>query len=395
MGNEKLKLGFIGGGVKSAVGNTHRIASQIDNKWLLEAGCFSKNKETNLETAIQYGIDIDRLYSNWRDFLQNERGNLDAVCILTPTDCHSEMVITALNLGYAVICEKSMGSTYKEAVEIGDAVRKNKGFLAVTYNYTGYPMLRELRQLIRENKLGQIFQIHIEMPQEGFLRIDKNGLYPKPQNWRLKDGEIPTISLDLGVHLHHMIYFLTGEEPLEVVADQSTYGHFKEVIDNVMCIAKFSGNVRSQIWYSKSALGHRNGLRVRVYGEQGSAEWFQMQPEELKFNDIYGRSEIIDRSCCTFVADELRYSRFKSGHPAGFIEAFANHYYDIADSLKEFQQKGFYNSPFVFDDTQARNGLEMLEAISLSASNRSWQALNSIKSSESPALSTGDKASLR
>lgn len=160
---------------------------------------------------------------------------------------------------------------------------------------------------------------------------------------------------------------------MEVVADQSSYGFFPNIIDNVMCMARYTGNLRCQIWYSKMALGHRNGLRVRVYGDKGSAEWFQIQPEDLIFNDQYGRREVVDRAASVDVADQLRYNRFKSGHPAGFVEAFANHYYDLADSLLEFQETGGHSSPFVFSAIQAKEGLEMLEAISTSAKNNNWQ----------------------
>lgn len=373
-----LKLGFIGGGLNSAVGNTHRIAAQMDNRWSLEAGCFSTNNKINCETAVQWGLDQSRLYDDWRVLLSREKGKLDALCLLTPTPVHAEMAIEALRHGFSVICEKAMATSSREADAICRAVEANKAFLAVTYNYTGYPMLRELRQMVIDGKLGTVNLVQIEMPQEGFARLNKHGQQPKPQAWRLQDGEIPTISLDLGVHLHHMIYFLTGQKPIEVVADESSYGFFKNITDNVICLARYTGNLRSQIWYSKMALGHRNGLRVRVYGDKGSAEWFQMQPEDLIFNDIHGRREIIDRASSVELADQLRYNRFKSGHPAGFIEAFANHYYDLADGLLEFRQKGCYTLPWVFSATQAKEGLEMLEAISISAKNNCWQTISSV-----------------
>jgi len=376
MSGNPLKLGFIGGGINSAVGNTHRIASQMDHRWILEAGCFSKNSEINLETAHQWGIDTSRLYENWKDLLNKESGKLDAICLLTPTPMHSEMAIEALNLGYAVICEKAMTTNCKNAAAICDTVERNKGFLAVTYNYTGYPMLRELRQMIKSGKLGTLQQIQIEMPQEGFARLDREGKPFVPQSWRLEDGIIPTISLDLGVHLHHMIYFLSGEKPLEVAADQTSFGNFKQVMDTVMCIARYTGNLRSQLWYSKAAFGHRNGLRVRVYGDKASAEWFQMQPEELIFNDIYGNRSVIDRASNVDLANELRYNRFKSGHPAGFIEAFANHYYDLAESLLKFKETGTFDSPWIFPANQAMEGLEMFEAIALASKNHCWQKIS-------------------
>ncbi len=373
-----LKLGFIGGGLNSAVGNTHRIASQMDHRWVLCAGCFSTHEDINQETASQWGIEQARLYDDWRVLLSRERGTLDAVCLLTPTPLHSEMAVEALHHGHGVICEKAMAASSTEAAAICRAVYTSKGFFAVTYNYTGYPMLRELRHMIMDGKLGVPNVIQIEMPQEGFARLNKQGEPPSPQAWRLKDGEIPTISLDLGVHLHHMIYFLTGEKPLQVVADQTSYGFFRDVADNVICLARYTGNLRSQIWYSKMALGHRNGLRVRIYGNKGSAEWFQLQPEEVIFNTIHGSREIIDRASCVDVADQVRYNRFKSGHPAGFIEAFANHYYDLADSLLEFKRTGRNNSPWVFSAALAREGLVMMETLSTSAKNNCWLDVPSV-----------------
>lgn len=372
-----LKVGFIGGGLNSAVGITHRIACQMDRRWVLVAGCFSTHDEINRETASQWGIDPSRCYNDWRMLLEREKNKLDAVCLLTPTPMHAEMAVEALNQGHAVICEKAMAASCREAREICKAVEANKRFLAVTYNYTGYPMLRELRQMILEGRLGTLNFIQIEMPQEGYARLTKEGKPLVPQAWRLKDGEVPTLSLDLGDHLHHIIYFLSGEKPLEVAADQASYGNFKQVVDNVICLARYTGNLRCQIWYSKMALGHRNGLRVRIYGDKGSAEWFQLEPEELIFNDIHGRREVVDRASRVAVADQPRYNRFKSGHPAGFIEAFANYYVDLADSLIEFKQKGKYSSPFVFSAEQAKQGLEMLKAIALSAKNNCWQPVSS------------------
>ena len=166
------------------------------------------------------------------------------------------------------------------------------------------------------------------MPQEGFSRLDAQGNKPQPQTWRLSDGKVSTISLDLGVHLHHIIDYLTGEYPLQVVADAASYGWFDDVIDNVSCMLRYSGGLHCQMWYSKSALGQRNGLKVRVYGDKGSAEWLQIQPEELLISTVDGRREILDRASSVDVANLDRYNRFKAGHPAGFIEAFANIYYE-------------------------------------------------------------------
>jgi predicted dehydrogenase len=377
-GKMQLNIGFIGGGINSAVGNTHRIASQMDNRMKLVAGCFSTHQEINYETGKKWGVKESRIYDSWNELLEKEKGKLDAVCILTPTNIHSEMVIKALEMGYAVICEKAMGKNLNEAKRICDAAKKNKSFLAVTYNYTGYPMLRELKNMVETGKLGKISQIQIEMPQEGFARLDKNGNKPTPQKWRLEDGEIPTVSLDLGVHLHHIVYFLTQEKPIEVAALQSSYGHFKNVMDNVMSIARYTNDISVQVWYTKSAIGNRNGLKVRIYGEKAGAEWYQMNPEEIKYTDKNGRREIMDRASSVTISDELRYNRFKSGHPAGFIEAFANYYYDIAKDLEEYKETGEMVSKYVFGCDIAKDGLEMLEAIEKAASNKTWEKVKNV-----------------
>ncbi|NOQ17303.1 MAG: gfo/Idh/MocA family oxidoreductase [Methyloprofundus sp.] len=373
MSNKKLSLAFIGGGINSAVGTTHKLAAQMDERWELVAGCFSRNNDINVSTGTNWNIDNDRLYSSPEELFENEKGKLDAVVILTPTPSHPELVIKAIKSGYAVICEKSLACSSTEANQVNQAVKEHNAFLALTYNYTGYPMLRELQHLIKNGKLGKIDQIQIEMPQEGFRKVDKNGAPLTPQDWRLSDKNIPTISLDLGVHLVQMIKFLSAETPLEVVATESNIGNFTGIIDNVMCIAKYTGDLSCQIWYSKTALGQSNGLKVRVYGGSGSAEWLQMEPEYLIYHNQLGDKSIITRS--SSMAEEskkLSYNRFKAGHPAGFIEAFANYYYDLADSLIEYKEKGTFLSPWIFSSVDAENDLKMLEAISLSSKENKW-----------------------
>lgn len=368
-----LRLGFIGGGSNSAVGYTHLIASQMDRRWLLTAGCFSKEREINSETVEKWNLKGIKIYDDWQEMLQKEKRSLDAVVIITPTPSHPQFIIKAVELGYPVISEKALTASVKEAEEIKKKVEDNNAFLAVTYNYLGYPMLRELKDMIEKGQLGKINHIYIEMPQEGFSRLSPDGSIPAVQDWRLKDGFIPTISLDLGVHLHSIVYFLTGQRPLEVVADYSTYGWFKDIVDNVIAIVRYSGDIRCHMWYSKSALGHRNGLRIRIFGEKKSAEWYQMNPEELILCSISGERSILDRASIGIrVASKQRYNRFKAGHPAGFIEAFANLYVDIAKSLIEYKEKGDFHSPYVFGIDVALEGMKMLEAFSNSVKNKSW-----------------------
>lgn len=369
---QPLKLAFIGGGIDSAIGFTHYIASQMDHLFVLTAGCFSRRDEINKKTANTWGVEKEHLYSDWETLLENEIKNIDAVVILTPTPDHYKMIMKALDLGYAVISEKALANTHNEALEITKKVDETKSFFAVTHNYTGYPMLRELQYMIQEGKLGKITNVNIEMPQESFARL-VDGKQPKPQSWRLIDGKVPGVSLDLGTHLQHMVYFLTDENPIELVADESSFGWFPQIVDNVSCIARYKSGMRSQMWYGKSAIGHRNGLRVRVYGSKGSAEWFQMQPEELMFQTIHGERMIIDRASSNInVSNQIRYNRFKSGHPAGFVEAFGNLYADIAEKLSQYKMNGNHKINWSYDAMQAAIGLEAFEAIQTSSKQNKW-----------------------
>jgi predicted dehydrogenase len=177
--------------------------------------------------------------------------------------------------------------------------------------------------------------------------------------------------------MHQMVAFLTNELPIEVVALNNRFGLVSDVIDNTMCLARYTNNLDCQIWFSKCAIGHSNGLRVRVYGTLGSAEWLQVQPESIVFSDNTSHKQIIERSSVDVgVSDEVRYNRFKAGHPAGFIEAFANHYYDIAQSLVDFRKQGEHNSPWVFGAETAVQGLVFLEAMARSAKNKTWEQVN-------------------
>ena len=366
-----LKCGFIGGSCKSAIGTTHKIASQMDGRWNLVSGCFSRNQATNLETSKLW--NVPRIYKNWQELLHQEQSLIDAIIILTPTPAHTPVILKSLELGYSVICEKALCSSIEDAIQISSISKKRRSFLGIFYNYTGYPMVRELREMIHTGKLGRIFQVNIEMPQEGYRRLDNKGNPFSIQSWRKQDGEIPTISLDLGVHIHNLVSFLSKESPVRVIGKQSSFGFQQDLIDNVSCIAEYSNDLTCNIWYSKVSMGKTNGLKLQVFGESGSAEWVQMEPESLIFADQFGNQSNIQRSSSnTKIASDLRYNRFKAGHPAGFIEAFANYYYDLADALEYFKKTNIINSQWIFDDQHALEGLKMMSAINLSSERSKW-----------------------
>lgn len=373
--NKTLKLAFVGGAPNSAAGYAHYVASRMDGVWRLEAGAFSRNAETNRTAANTYGVPPSRTHDSLDALLTDESGAIDAVVVLTPTPDHARMVEQLLRKGLPVICEKALAMTSAEARALQELCAEENVFLAVIYNYSGYPMVRELRSMIREGVLGEILHFQAEMPQEGFLRTDDKGSKPVPQDWRQKDGPVPTLHLDLAVHLHELVFYLTGEKPLEVVADQASRGWFP-VIDNVSCLARYSNEVQGQLWFSKCALGHRNGLRLRIYGSKASAEWYQHNPEEVVVSFADGRRQIVDRASNAKVASLPRYNRFKAGHPAGFNEAVANLYVDIHAALTGYKANGRQESDEVFGADLAVEGLQFLEAMVRSCASRGWETVN-------------------
>ena len=368
-----LSVASLGGSIKSAVGGAHQAAHAMDRVFHLRAGCFSRKDSVNAESAKVYGVSPEHTYKSLEDMLAKEAGKLDAVVILTPTDQHGKQVLACIEAGIPVVCEKALSASYDEIIKIKEALNRKQGYLAVAYNYPGYPLLRELAHRIKQGQLGKIQQVHIEMPQEGFLKLKPDGTPLIPQEWRTRDGEVPTVSLDLGDHLQIITHFLTGETPLEVVSKCNNFGNIKQITDNVICMAQYTNDMIANIWYGKVALGQRNGLRVRVFGSKGSAEWFQENPEYLHMADQQGRRYTLDRGHPDVtICNQPRYTRFKAGHPAGYIEAFANTYYDIADHLVAWKEKRAFNSGYIYGVDEALKGFELFQAISKSAATKQW-----------------------
>jgi predicted dehydrogenase len=363
MSHPVLKLGFIGGGLNSAIGLTHRIAAQMDGHFQLCAGCFSRDPEISRATGAAWGVEADRIYASPESLLAREADKLDAVAILTPTPAHRDILLQCAKTGLHVICEKMLAMNSTEITEIEAAFSRSsreRERLFVTYNYTGYPMIRELRARIRQGFLGDIQQIMAEMPQEGFLRQNADGNVSPPQAWRRQDGAIPTVSLDLGVHLHHLVKYLIAEDPAEVYAAGRKFGGIDRILDTIHCVANHTSGILCNYWYGKTALGYRNGLRIRIFGSRGAAEWHQMEPEFLRIANERGEQFVMDRTHVdNLEANKSRYQRFKAGHPAGFIEAFANHYADLAAWMVENKSR-----EHIFGMQWAKEGGAFLEAVS-------------------------------
>lgn len=364
------KLAFIGGSINSIAGYPHFIASQMDKRFEVVAGAFSTDKDINKQTASQW--KIPNIYDNWRELIDKEKNSIDAVVILAPTPLHCEILLELLKQNIPIICEKPLVSSLEEIKEIEKIYDEKKHFLVVTNNYSGYPMVRELQHKITNNELGEILHIRLKMPQESFLRPPKSIMYP--QKWRLTDGFIPMISLDLGAHLHHLAYFLLQEEPSQVMATYDSFSKYG-VIDDVNMMLEYKSGIKGNMWLSKTALGNRNGLHIEVYGSKASALWHQENPEKLEFSYTTGQRNIIDRGSDIEMIDNPLYSRMTPGHPSGFIEAFANLYNDIYKSLENFKNKKTYHNKYVYSFEHAKNGINFLTSVSYSNQKKKWSLI--------------------
>lgn len=348
-----MRLGFIGGGTNSAVGYTHFLASRLDGLFDVVAGCFSKDPDVNAASADYFGIDSERCHPSSEALFESE--DLDAICVLTPTPDHKSRVIAALRAGFDVICEKALATSVSESQEIAKVQKETGRRLLVTFNYVGYPMVREARAMIRAGAIGTLQQIYCEMPQESFARSVSN-----PQSWRRRDYDIPCVSLDLGVHVVHMVdYLASGSACNLIAATENTFGNFAEVVDTVNVLASCGHNTLVNMMWGKAALGNSNGLRFRVFGDEGSLEWEQALPERMRYCTKDGSIRTLERGQEGLLeANSARYNRFKAGHPAGFVEAFANIYADFATAMRD----GAGEEP-IYDVSSAHKGLCLLHDI--------------------------------
>jgi predicted dehydrogenase len=364
MNEDIIEVGMIGGGLDSAVGSVHRIAMQMDGRFMLVAGTFSRDYRKGLDAARSYHVSRNRVYRDSANLLENELGKIKVIVIASPIPAHYEQVSCALESGYTVVTDKPLVSTPEQFYLLERDPAFNDENVYCIFNYTGYPAVREMKDLIRRGQIGRVKKLLIEMPQDTYQRLKNQQALHKIQKWRLEDSFISYLTLDLFVHIHSLITFLTGERVLSVSGRaHSLTGINNGLTDDIDAYLTLSNEVVASVWYSKGALGYRNGLRIRVFGDCGAIEWQQMNPEVVQYTNSDGDSKTLDRlSGLCRVMSEPRYQRFKAGHPAGFIEAFANYYADIADSIRG---SGCRDVLLGLSETKA--GLQVAEAIHRSA----------------------------
>ncbi|WP_310631603.1 Gfo/Idh/MocA family oxidoreductase [Paraburkholderia sp.] len=334
----KLRLALVGGGPGSFIGPVHRIAAELDGQIELVAGAFSSNAERSAQAAAQYGIDPSRAYSDYETLLDRERERTDPadlVAIVTPNHLHFPVAAAALARGYHVISDKPATATLDEAQALAAHVADSDGLYALTYTYTGYPMIRQARAMCAAGELGRIRKVVVEYVQ-GWLSQPIEADEQKQAAWRTDPARAGMGGCigDIGVHAFNLVEFVTGERVVKLCADLSAIVEGRRLDDDCNLLVRLSGGAPGVIHTTQIAAGERNGLAIRVFGEKGSLAWEQEEPNRLRVSWSDRPTQIFHAGASYLAASAASACRLPPGHPEGYLEAFANLYRDFAASIR-------------------------------------------------------------
>ena len=334
----RLRLGMVGGGEGAFIGAVHRIAARIDDEWELVAGAFSSDPARGRRSGIDLRLDPQRCYGSFKEMAAVEAtrsDRIDAVAIVTPNHVHHPAASAFLAAGIDVICDKPLCRTMREARDLVAQVSASGRLFAITYNYTGYPMVRQAREMVAAGELGTIRTIQAEYAQD-WLSTDLETTGQKQADWRTdpaRSGAGGAIG-DIGTHAFNLAEFIAGQECAELAADLSTFVAGRRLDDNAQMLLRFAGGARGALWASQVAPGNENGLAIRIHGEKAALSWRQEHPNQLVFSRLGQPPVALSRGGPTIGAAAAHATRLPSGHPEGYLEGFAQLYRDVAAQLR-------------------------------------------------------------
>jgi predicted dehydrogenase len=336
----KLRYGMVGGGQNAFIGAVHRLAANLDGQIELVAGAFSSDAKNSQVTGAQLFLDPKRVYASYAEMAGREAAlpadeRIDFVSIVTPNFLHAPVATAFLKKGFHVVCDKPMTLTLKEAKALRETVRRSGKVFVLTHNYTGYPMVKEARELVRTGKLGKILKVVAEYPQGWLLdRIEAKG--HKQAAWRSdpKKAGASCCLGDIGTHAENLGRYITGLEIDSLCAEFTTFIPGRKQEDDANLLLRYRGGARGVLHCSQISCGEENNLNIRVYGTKGSLAWRQEHPNELKFIPKNEPARILRRGN-GYVSDAAKkFTRLPFGHPEAFIEAFANIYLEAVAAIR-------------------------------------------------------------
>ena len=383
--DRKIKMGMVGGGRDAFIGPVHRMAAQMDNKIELVAGAFSSTPEKSRLSGRDLLLAENRIYDDYSQMFQREKElpegeRIDFVSIVTPNNSHYPIAKEALLSGFHVVCDKPMTMNLDEAMALNKEVNDSGLIFCLTHNYTGYPMVKEARQIVMNGDIGMIRKAVVEYPQ-GWLADALENTGNKQAAWRSDPVFAGASSCmgDIGTHCANLVEYITNLSITEICGDLTTFVPGRKLDDDGSVLLRFDSGARGILWASQVAIGMENGLNIRIYGEKGTLEWTQEEPNSLwvRWSD---KPVEIRRTATDFVGSAASSNvRLPAGHPEGYIEAFANIYRAFADDLSGIIDGTDDHNPSK-DYPGSKDGLRgmsFLDAVVRSrASDDKWISLN-------------------
>ena len=330
---KQVQYGMVGGDLKALIGEVHRKGLAFDPRAELVCGCFSAIEELNVECADYYNVDKSRIYFDYKKMAEAEAGKIDFVAICTPNFVHYEIAKCFLEHGIGVMCEKPLCFEVAEAEELAALAKEKDLLFAVNYCYSGYPMVKVMKEMVARGELGDIVSINAEYTAGCFLNVLHEDSQINSKIWR-SDPKLSGISntcADDGTHIEHLVHYVTGLKIKKVAATVDRFGKKLDFNDNIL--VEYENGVHGSYWFCQVACGKSNEMVFRVYGTKGGLEWQQIRPDEVIFHKYGEATQVLTRGGSYFSDEEKRHFRLPFGHPEGYYVAEANIYKNIINYL--------------------------------------------------------------
>ena len=363
----RLRLGMVGGGQGAFIGAVHRIAARLDDRYQLVAGALSSDPQRARASAGELGIAADRGYESFESMASAESEHadgIDVVSVVTPNHVHFAAARAFLEAGIHVICDKPLTTNVAQARELAKLASEKGLLFAVTYNYSGYPMIRQARELVSSGALGELRVVQVEYPQD-WLTTDAENTGLKQAEWRTDPNRAGSGGCigDIGTHAYHLASYVSGLKLEALCAELTTFVNGRQLDDNAQIMLRFAGGARGLLWASQVAPGNENALALRVYGSEGGLEWKQENPNQLWYTPFAQPKQLITRNGSGAGDSANRLSRIPPGHPEGYLEGFANIYSEFADALQSHMQGSSLDEAVDFPTVDdGVRGVEFVEA---------------------------------
>ena len=377
----KLRMGMVGGGPGAFIGGVHRAAARLDGKIELVCGAFSTKPENNKAMASELFLPEEKCYNSYQEMFEAESRlpegeRMDFVAVTTPNSTHFPIAVAALEHGFHVICEKPMTFTLEEALALRDKVRETGLVFALMHNYSAYPMIRQMKKMIEDGKIGTLRKI-VATYDLGWLASPNAG---KQATWRVDpkfSGAAACVG-DIGTHAEQLIEFTTGLKITELAADLATFVDGRTLDDDATIMLRFDNGAKGVIECSEVACGEENQFKLRVYGSEGSFEWSQQEPENLIMRTNDAAMKTLRRGWAELDPSVQAMVRLPAGHPEGFFEAFANIYNEFASAVAAKMDGTEYAGLFPTEEAGVRGMNFIASVVSSAKQNGAWVKLGEL-----------------